>query len=128
MELPDLSHMTRASHHRITDRISPWIEHAIAKYAASEKDRILWESQLMPTKDGGAQVCIFVWLPGAEIGTMAQGSFVLPNPFEVNEAMLEEILSQFLSRLRGARSQQVQQQPQQRRSMLDIVRGSGPTT
>lgn len=89
--------------HRITEIIAPWIDAAID--ASARGDKVMWESNLLPTQDGGAVFVVFVWMPAAVIGQQMQGSFAVNDPLSATAESITETVAEFLRQMGEARSQ-----------------------
>lgn len=92
--------------HGLTERIGPWINAAIDNHAQGEK--VGWETGLLPGPNGEALFTVFLWFPGAVLGTSLNGSFQIADPMGLTEDELDKIMVEFLRQLREARSQQIE--------------------
>lgn len=105
---------------RLSDRLTTLVNEAIRTHGQGED--IVWEGTLMPTPDGGAQYVLFFWMKGAVLGSLAQGSFAVPNPMDLEADQFDDVFRQFVEQLRQARSAQIAQgAPQGRPTMADLA-------
>lgn len=109
--------------HRITSILEPWIDAAVVKWGRGEKIR--WEISLMPGPDGQPLIVAFFWLPGAVLGTQVNGSAVIPDPVNITEDQIDEMVQAFLTELRNARAAQTQQHPLGQQNGHPPVSGGG---
>ena len=91
--------------YQVSEKIGPLINDAIHRHAGGEK--ILWEPSLMPGPNGEALVVCFFWMPGAVLGTIAQGSFAIHDPLNFGKKDAEDVVSSFFREMREARSGQI---------------------
>ena len=91
--------------HQVSEKIGPFVNDAIEKHRGGEK--ILWEPGLMPGPNGEALVICFFWMPGAVLGTIAQGSFAIHDPLNFTAKDADEVVAQFFREMRAARSGQL---------------------
>lgn len=94
--------------HSLTAKIGPWIDSAIDNHANGEK--VGWEAGLLPGQHGEAVYTVFVWFPGAVLGTSLNGSFQIADPMGITEEDVDKIMVEFLRQFREARSQALAQQ------------------
>lgn len=89
--------------HSVTEKVGPWINAAIDKHGQGEA--IFWEPGLLRGQHDEALYTVFVWFPGAVLGTTLGGSFQITNPVGVTEEEIDAILTEFLRQFREARSE-----------------------
>lgn len=94
--------------HRIGDLIAPWMDQAIDDHGQGENIR--WESAMLSNQQGQPTFAIVVWMPGAILGTVVNGSFVLANPMTVTAEDIDKLMAQFLHQMREQRSAQLVKQ------------------
>lgn len=88
----------------LTAKIGPWIDDALHRHGQGEN--IAWEAALLPTPEGQAAFTVFVWFPGAILGTSLTGSFQVGDPLNFTSEQVDAVISDFLEQLRQARSAQ----------------------
>jgi hypothetical protein len=98
--------------HGVTETMGPWINKGIDQHGKGENIR--WESALLPSPQTGAPTyTVVVWLPAAVLGEGLMGSFQINDPLGATEQDVVALMSDFLTQMRAARSQQVEQGAQQ---------------
>lgn len=92
----------------ITGRLAPMLDAAIDKHGQGEN--IGWETVLMPGPNQEPLMLVFLWFPGAMLGTTLNGSFQISNPVGITEEQVDAIIRDGLEAFREARTQQMAQQ------------------
>ena len=98
----------------VTEHVGYWIDDAITKHGQGET--ILWEHTLMPGPNMEPLYTVFVWFPGALIGSALNGSFQLVNVLSIEQQEIDDLIGEVLRQFREARSQQIASQTQQQPS------------
>lgn len=92
----------------VTEKVGYWIDAAIEEHGQGEN--ILWETSMMPGPNQEPMVIVFLWFPGAVLGTTLNGSFPISDPLNITKPDMIEMMSEFLRQMREARSQILAQQ------------------
>lgn len=94
--------------HHLTERLTPMLDAAIDTHGHGEN--IGWESALMSGPQQEPIFLVFLWFPGAVLGTAINASFQIGDPVGITAEQVDAIIRDGLEALRQARSQQVAQQ------------------
>lgn len=92
----------------ITEKVGYWIDAAIEEHGQGEN--ILWEAIVMSGPQQEPLFTVFLWFPGALMGTTLNASFQLTDPLHIEKKDISEMMAEFLRHLREARSQILAQQ------------------
>lgn len=99
--------------HDLGLKVGQWVDAAFERFGHGERFVFMMTVHVQPPMAPGQppafQPAVIFWLPGAAIGTVMSGTFLITNPHAVAREEIETIVQQAVEQILTARSNDLKQ-------------------
>ncbi len=91
--------------HNLTERIRPWVDAALDRFAPNEQ--VAWDTSLVPIPSGGVTLMVATWMSSAVLGEILSVGSTVADVLRLgtDEEAVTELVRTQLEQLRTLRSQ-----------------------